>query len=538
MGADGTIALSGNTSPVGSPSYLATWTVASPTQGHTISNQPVIVGAINTFSIYMRYVNHQWARVILYSTSATGNQARVWVDLQNKVLGTVSGSSATNISATITDVGNGWVRVTLSALVTWSSSTDAALSINTAVSDNNTTRVGNGAAIESANALFEPYSVSSPQTWRSEFATTGSAWYGPRFDYNPQNNAARGVLVEESRTNLNPNTLTVSVTGGSSADGGTFFGTTVKRVTFDGISNPHFAFYGTLASAPAASTVHTASVYAKSISGTGLIQLSISTGFAAAVTDYVNFDIVNGTVVGVGATVAASSIVNCGNGVFRLMMAFTSGGAPAVGTACLLAAITSASDTRIPTNTSTDVIEMFGGQLEVGNGLTSLIPTYGTAATRASDILATTSISWLDQTKGTFYAAVTTTSSPVAARRVLSINDGTANNSYSILRSTSGAAQVRTAVAGVVNFSPNTANAYTDLSISKVATVLNSPTKKIVVNGGTVATASVAFNTSGYTTFNVGAEGAGGSQLNGWISEIRYYPDNSASNAQLQTLTT
>lgn len=66
---------------------------------------------------------------------------------------------------------------------------------------------------------------------------------------------------------------------------------------------------------------------------------------------------------------------------------------------------------------------------------------------------------------------------------------------------------------------------------------IESPTRNLVANGGSLNTASAAYPTTGMVRLDVGRNISGG-YLNGWISEIRYYPDSSASTEQLQTLTT
>ena len=396
-----------------------------------------------------------------------------------------------------------------------------------------------GDTIDVWGAQLEITGPDSPKAYINT-ASTGSAVYMHRIDYDPNGGAPRGLLVEESRTNLCPDYLTVTPSGGSSAAGNNFFGTASKRTTFNGASSTHFIQYNAPAAAPAASTLHTVSVYVKNITGAGLVQLTASTGFVSGVNDYVNFDIVNGTVVGVGASVVDSAIINCGNGIYRLVMVFNTGAAPAVGTSCIVSAITAAGDTRLPTNTSSDVLETFGGQLEAGRGVTSLIPTFGTATTKGQDTLALTSVGWLDQTKGTWFASIVPGNGQAKSRRVFSLNDGSANNAVSMIRSTTRLGQIRSALASVADFTPTTINNAPNFVSQKMAILLNSPTKKVVLNGGTVASSSVATPTSGYTTLTVGDEAAGaaGNQIHGWIKELRYYPDASASDDQLQTLTT
>lgn len=399
--------------------------------------------------------------------------------------------------------------------------------------------VPNGATVDITVRVWNPQvERTGPDSPKDFNATSGSAYYGPRLDYNPNGNTAMGLLVEEARTNVCPDHLTVTMTNGSVATGTNFFGTASKQITFNGTSAPHNAYYSSVASAPTGSSLYTISVYVRKVSGTGLIQLSGSSNFIAdTVNDYANFDLNTGTVVN-GSSITDSSIINCGNNIYRISMTFTTKESPTAGAAVVLFGITSTANTRGPTNTSTDVFECFGAQLELGRGASSLIPTYGAAATRNADTFSTTSVSWLDQTKGTWYASVVPQNSLSTARRAVSIGDGTANNAYSMIRSIGRAFQPRTALSGVADFTPTTANTSSDFASAKMALLLNSPTKKTVLNGGTVASSSVAFPTSGYTTLTVGADAGAYAYWQGWIKELRYYADSSASDAQIQTLTT
>ena len=398
--------------------------------------------------------------------------------------------------------------------------------------------IPNGATVDVTIRVWNPQvERTGPDSPKAFNATSGSAYYGPRLDYNPNGNAPLGLLVEEARTNLCPAHLTVTMTNGSVATGSNFFGTPSKQITWDGTSSLHIAAYSISASTPTGSSLYTVSAYVRKVSGSGLIQLSGSANFIAdSVNDYANFDLNNGTAVN-GSSITDSAIVNCGNNIYRISMTFTTKASPTAGTSVVLFGITSTANTRAPVNTSTDVFECFGAQLELGRGASSLIPTYGVAATRNADTFSTTSVSWLDQTKGTWYASVVPQNGLAVSRRVLCVNDGTTNNLYSLGRNGSRNVFIKTAISGVTDFSPGTVNTSNDFASAKVAVLLNSPSKKIVLNGGTVYSTSVAFPTSGYTTLTVGSEPSAAA-WQGWIKELRYYADASASDAQLQTLTT
>lgn len=375
--------------------------------------------------------------------------------------------------------------------------------------------------------------VDSPKDY---IETTGTAYYGPRISYDPHT-GVNGLLVEQTRTNICPiSGATGSVTGVAETAGTTALGWATRRFTADGAASVHFAAYTSPAAAPAVSTVHTISAIVKMITGTR-IQIAGSSGYSA-VTNYVNFNLSSGTVVGTGGTVVASSITAVGSGFYRISMTFTTLGTTATGTSCALSTIVSDSDTRIPSHTSSDVFDVIGVQMEAGYGASSYIPTFYAAATRASDTLSTTSISWLNQALGTWYAKFTPINALDSARRVMSIGDGTANNGVALLHSTSKFAQLRTTVAAASDFTPTTSTTAEPFTVSKVGYKLSSPNKRISLNGATVVGASVAFPTSGYTTFRVGAEIDGSVSYLGYVHEIRYYPDATASDGQLQTLTT
>ena len=95
-----------------------------------------------TASLYLKYGNHDWIRILFYETN-TGNTSHVWVNLTTGALGTStsSGTGVTNLGTTITNVGNGWYRVTISATFT---NTSASLYVTSATANNSITRVNNG----------------------------------------------------------------------------------------------------------------------------------------------------------------------------------------------------------------------------------------------------------------------------------------------------------------------------------------------------------------------------------------------------------
>ncbi len=547
IGGDGTIALSGNTAPTGSPSYNITWTTPTPTAGCQIGGQAVVIGANMTASIYLRYVNHEWARFVIYSTNNTSAQNRCWVNLIEKRLYTIaSGAPASDATATIEDVGNGWMRVTVSGIVPWFSATDGNILIATCEGDNNTVRVGNGAAIEVASCIFEMTGAQTPQSWRPEFNTTGSAVYLPRFEYDHVTGEYRGLLIEPQQTN---------VIGDSTADatGWTTSGATVTDGTpvwgFDtglitgGAPGSQYAYYGTSSLSATSGSSYSVSAFVKR--GTSrYVQMTTSVNYNVPSTTapYINYDFDTNTFATGGTNYIASSgfAQVLADGWVRLGMSFTAN-TTASGSSCLIAIVDSLAATRLLATTSTGLTVLsFGHQTENKGMVTSFIPTYGTAATRDVDNLTISSIPWFNQTQGSiFVKAVPPQQDGVNLRRFISFNDGTSANRYEVTRTSANRSQGISAVGGVATFSPTSATATTDYTVFKTIATYSTSIRRVTLNGDVPATHATVGPSSGLTTCIIGSTVGipSANTFGGWLQEIRYYADASASDAQIQAMT-
>jgi hypothetical protein len=188
------------------------------------------------------------------------------------------------------------------------------------------------------------------------------------------------------------------------------------------------------------------------------------------------------------------------------------------------------------TNTLTTSVDVFGMQVEAGSFATSLIPTFGTSATRAADIASITLSGWWKSNwQGTFVAAYKSVALS-ASTRVWSVR---VDGSNLMQQSDSGGNLVVTQIASTAGGLQTIGSAaYAANTPYKTAVRFDGTTLSIAVNGGAVASgASGGVPIGTPTTLALGNSSVLTSYLNGWISSLRYYP-TALPDAQLQALTT
>jgi hypothetical protein len=179
-------------------------------------------------------------------------------------------------------------------------------------------------------------------------------------------------------------------------------------------------------------------------------------------------------------------------------------------------------------------------QLEKHPCASSVIPTYGVAATRALDTLSAPTGAWLDATKGTMYAEfmrgyVLSGSGPSltfaqiytdTGNRVVFISGSGTHSQHrlDVFDATVAQTQKQTSVGGVALTPRKMAGSYA-LNLFRAA------------ENGVAATDDTLGTVPVMNTFSIGCSGAT-NQMDGWVKEFRYYAVADASAAQLQTLTT
>lgn len=539
--AEGTSTLLPGALPSGRDATRFETTAASPTGLTSITAQAAVAGSFHALTVKVRYVNHPWIRVGFYSGSVSTNQARMWFNLQTGTLGAVqvSGAASGATADTPINLGGGWYQLTIRANVPFSAATDAGLLIATATADGSTTRAGAPASFDAGDVLFEPVGAQTPQAFTAAHVTAGAPYYGPRFDRNPATLESLGILVEETRSNLSPIIGAFGQTGYSFGGlasaptaGSTKLGWQSHRFTADGLSAQHFCSGGVTAVAPAASTVHTASGYIFG-SSQDLVQITVSSGFAAADV-YANFRLSTLSVTAQGAGATAASITQVIPGVWRVTMTFTTFAGTATGAACILALISSATDTRLPAFVSSGWIEAFGYQLEAGAFATSLIPTFGAAATRNLDALSTATSGWYQSAGGTL-VAVGTIPANAAARTLCNLQGSGLNERNQLRMSAGGNFSNVVTVGGVVQAgSISFAGA---AGRRKMAYQFANGSQQLSVDGAAPVSGTAAAIPTAVTSLIIGSLITTGSEmLNGWIESVSFYPRADFSNAQLQAL--
>jgi hypothetical protein len=400
------------------------WKLEAPTAGSSRDIFHIYsASAPLTFSVYAKAGSTDWIRINL---SGIGNQ---YFNLANGTAGSGSG-----IPYSITPAGNGYYRISISGLT----GSIAAVYIFLASGDVDI-NVSAGDNIYIQDAQLETSDIATDYIPTTTTAVSvGPVANLPRIDYT--GGGCGKLLLEPQRTNLfnfseqidnagwTKQGLTITANSAVSPDG-----YTNADLLDDGTSasTQHWFFQGTTL---ANSTTYTLSLYAKYVSRQNMI-INI---FNGASSQYVVYNIQNGTIVGSTGDVTAS-ITSVGSGWYRLTYtrAMAASGSPNH-------RIGLADDTGSETYTGSNKQTLiYGCQIEAGAYPTSYIgPTLGAAVTRLVDAASKTGISSLiGQTEGVMFLDFEKTNNDVG---VVQISDGTTlNRIYVGISSTTIIVQVR-----------------------------------------------------------------------------------------------
>jgi len=442
-------------------------------------------------------------------------------------------------SATIQDAGNGWYRCSYT-LILGGANTSIFVDFNLVSTGVTISYTGNGTsglflwgAQLSNSASVDPY-VYNPGA-----APTSTAYYGPRFDYNPVTLAPNGLLIEEQRVNLVTYSEQFNDASWTKSSGVI---TADASISPDGTQN--------------------ADIYTQNIGTTGEILRAAN----IAVTANADFSI-SGFFKAVSTTPAVSLYATAGGNGFRVVAnlstgavvssgalgtgTFTAGSVRAFGNGWYLVSATGKLATGVTTGQwraamidlalnpvvgdGAKGLGLWGAQLEAGAFATSYIPTVASTVTRAADIASMTGTnfsSWYNQSEGTLFSTFQRAGSSNSGA-VLGSNDNTTNNRIQIRATNATTVDNFIILSGSSNFFQS----FTVLTnaITKAALGYKTNDPNSAVNGVAGATDTSEVIPIGLTTLGIGNVTSSGF-LNGYIRTLTYYRSR-LTNAQLQALT-
>ena len=534
---------------------------------HNTNQSPVLIaGTVYTWSLFLKASTNNFAIVTLTNPTTVQNGISAVVDLSTgAITQTATGTNATFTSSSITSVGNGWYRVSItgSSVAGFNRAEVglAPLSVgNTFSSSQRIAYIGTGTSIFLWGAQLEQrssmtaYTPTTTQTITNYIPQLLTAASGvPRFDHNPTTFESLGLLIEEQRTNLvtyseqfdnaawtktrcsiTPNTI-VAPDGALTGD----------KLVEDNTAGNHSVRNATSVTITSGTTL-TATVYAKLAEGT-FVAVGIGDGGTTNISR-TTFNLSDGSMT--GSVTAAANVsapipvmTSVGNGWYRCAVTATVTG------------VTTAQQWLHKGQNSTGNVSytgdgysgiyIWGAQLEAGAFATSYIPTVASQVTRAADAASMTGTnfsSWYNQSEGTIYAEGFLNNSAVTGaqiRRFVEINDASSSNKITFGRAADVNAALRViyTVSGVNLNGTNGQPVPNVFPSAKVAVAYKAADYAFSPNGAPVTT-STAANVPVVNRLDIGSDvsNAATGSANGTIKKIAYYPLR-VTNAQLQALT-
>jgi len=496
----------------------------------------VVTNTPYVFSVYAKQGERRYFRI--QNFNASGDVELAVFDLQT---GTIVSQSGTTESQIIS-VGNGWYRCSVPLI----NNTDTGSNISIQLYQTSTTAsyTGDGTsgiyiwgAQLSDSASLDQY-VNNPVA-----APSSTAYYGPRFDYDPVTLQPLGLLIEEQRTNTIRNNSGVGAVVGTTTlptnwtyTGGGLTATVVGSGSESGINYVDIQFAGTTSSTSAglrfegsagvtASTgqVWTGSMYIRRVAGatTNFSTIGLS---------------LQGLVSGVIADQSAITITNDLNATSISLFRPTT-------TVTLSTASTTTVRPQVlftfSSGVAIDITLRIGfPQLELGAFATSVIPTTTAQVTRSADVAliqGSNFSSWYNVNEGTVSANFSAFANSTN-RYVIDIEQSaSANSRIDININTSNVINPRTVVSGSA-IASLTGGTYTVNSLADIAFAYKVIDYASSFNGATAVTATTAgVLPSDLARMYIGSLTGSGS-LNGHIRQLAYYPRR-LQNSELQAIT-
>jgi len=502
-----------------------------------------------TISCYLKANTRTFGYVQL-EIASVGNIIQ-YFNLSSGAISTLTNTGNTlNVSSTITSVGSGWYRCTLTA--TFGTGTTLVAFVGLADSTPRQDYTTNGSSLYAWGAQLEQRTSVTAYTATTTAPITNyipvllsAGGNQPRFDCNPTTGESLGLLIEEQRTNKAAYSSDFSNAYWQIDGGGTLISN--QAVAPDGSLTADMVRESTssaitprlIKTSPwndLSGSTFTFSIYAKSYGTKRNVFMLCQAGATAF---YAHFDIVLGTIVqssgNGGGVLAGASIENEGNGWFKISISGS-----IVSTDIYMMTSTEAVGSYgfgggSYTGDGFSGVLYWGAQTEVGSFPTSYIATTSASATRTADtpiITGNNLTSWYSNNIGTIYASISVPSSLTvfsnSAATLFSMGSGRVTTR---IINTGNAAAVLDQIGGLVS----TSNSVTLNAENRTATSFSQGNYSICLNNGTVVSNTSTTIVQPATQLAIGFD-AYDNRPNTSIKKIAYYP-SVLTNAQLQALT-
>jgi hypothetical protein len=545
-----TVALAEQNLFLQSQNYATTWNLGAVTNTANSTTAPDGTSTASTITADGTSANHNINQgtsslvtrtVSIYAKANTQNFLQIYFAgdaspfANFDISAGTTGTTGATTTSSIVSVGSGWYRCIATTTSTTATAAYFSLvssaSASRAESNSLTTSLYLWGAQAENRQVVTAYTATTTAPITNYIPVLQTAAAGvARFEHNPVTGESLGLEIEEQRTNLftyseqfdnaawAKSNATITANTNIAPDGTQ----TAELLNGTTIGNNQITQLQTKASS---AITYTFSCYLKAYTSTvaTLVLSDNITGEAA-----VQFNLSAGTAGSVSAgtwTSGSATITAVGNNWYRCTLTATS----PVNTG-LLPCI------RLGTATS---VFIWGAQLEAGAFATSYIPTVASQVTRSADSASMTGTnfsSWYRTDEGTLYAESRTISTAVSGRGIVSINDGTANNVIQTYNSTTGGVY-EVVVGGTTQASATVASTNTANVSNKRSLAYKTDNSRFYTTAGSSALdTSCRVPTVTQLVFGRVNGAAAGSEFNGCISKLAYYPLRLV-DAELSSLT-
>jgi hypothetical protein len=510
-----------------------------------LNAQSTVTGVPYTHSVYAK-AGTGVSAVYLYGTiGGTGLIAKFNIST-GAYIGNASGDGYDAFdSYAITDVGNGWYRIQATKTETSGASRAFTLGVSNTTTDDVTQYNGNGTNFchlwgvqieQRSSATAYTATTSSPIVKYQPTLQTAASGEA-RFDHDPVTGESKGLLIEESRTNLaNWSEVASNFYSGNLSDqmydnaGIAPDGTHTADLVHESNINEHQSVYG-LIGGISASTAYTRSCHFKS-RGSRYICLQQYDGVTNYATTY---DLQEGAVVATQGS-ATGTIEDIGNGWFRCSQTFTTASNSNGAERIQIGIPTGANSTIQQVGDGWSGVLFWGWQLEAGSFPTSYIATSGSTVTRSADDASITDMSTISPSgEGTLFADAFSRR-PVSAHSssyIIARLSYDTNNYVDLRYRASGASGETVTALGSSKISATSVNPAAEVDV-KLVVSYSYDSFAAAGNGSSVTTATGTALPE-LTSMDIGSL-SGVNNMSGTIKKIAFYPQR-LSNATLQQMT-